>query len=311
MTFEEGSLAILDSMVDIILVHRKSKQEFSQLQSHFKIEAPVWKTCLRQLVFVPREQWNLFQELNDLSQDEVRFDQEALQFLVEVLCGLHSPVFGETEVFSQYKAYVAELPSQHLLRRVSGLHDMILRTVKEVRHAYLQEAGTFSYGQMIRRKLKKGEQQVCLWGSGQLGKKVLRYLKDKNVILLVRDPARVRQSLALDPDLKALKNVEVMDLKEAASLSAQVHVIAAPVSNEKLIEVLEKHAVCKFIDLRGETELVHPRVTSLKELMREIQVLKAEQLQTLPVCRQLIQERVEEYFQLALHRPFCWEDLCG
>lgn len=295
-------------MVDIILVHRKSKQDFSPLQSQFKIEAPVWKTCLRQLVFVPAEHWDLFQELNDLRGDEIRFDEDALQFLLEVLCGLHSPVFGETEVFSQFKNFLNEIPDGHVLKRVPGLSAMILRTVKEVRHAHLREAGTFSYGQMIRRKLKD-EKTVCLWGFGQLGQKVARYLKDKQLTVLVRDPARVTEALANEPELQA---IAIRGLEEATKVDAStIHVVAAPIDNAALLAVLEQNAGKHIYDLRGETELKHPQVTSLAELMQEIQVLKEEQLQTLPVCRQLIEERVEEYFQLALHRPFCWEDLCG
>ena len=93
-------------MSDIILVHRKSNQEFKSLAADTSSLALVWKTCLRQIVIFQNDNSDFNQELGLNDLDEVHENEDALQFLIEILCGLHSPVFGETEVFGQFKKYI-------------------------------------------------------------------------------------------------------------------------------------------------------------------------------------------------------------
>lgn len=299
-------------MVDLILVHRKSNQEFSPLQSQFKIEAPVWKTCLRQLVFVHPEQWELFADLNDLRNDEVYHDGDAVQFLIEVLCGLNSPNFGETEVFGQFKKFFQEVPKSHPLKRVPGLDCVLFRTVKEVRTAHLTQAGNFSYGQIIRRKLKS-QTHMGLWGFGQLSQEILKWIKEKDVRILVRNPESGQKQLESLPELGSLPRLQVMHLSQSSTISSPtVHVIAAPIADSEVDALLKRESTLQVIDLRGEAQNEpHAKLITLTSLMKEIETLKDEQRKILPVCRRLIEERVQEFLQLAHHRPYCWEDLCG
>lgn len=283
------------------------------MQSQFRIQAPVWKTCLRQIVFVHPEQWELFRELNDLRGDEVMKNGAALQFLMEVLCGLHSPVFGETEVLGQFKTYMNDLPSNHVLHRVPGLSAMILRTVKEVRTKYLQEAGSFSYGQLLRRKIR-GEESVTLWGFGQLGQEIHRWIKESKVHIVARDVEKVRDKLR---ELAALKSnfpadAQVLSLNEVSLSSLpRTHIVAAPLSDSLVSDMVAASQDSQIFDLRDETGLEHERITPLRDLMSESENLKRDQRKILPACQQLIGERVQEYLDLAIHRPYCWEDLCG
>lgn len=308
-------------MVDIILVHRKSNQEFSALQSQFKIEAPVWKTCLRQIVFVHPEQWELFSDLNDLRNDEVYTDGAAVQFIVEVLCGLNSPNFGETEVFGQFKKFFQGVPKSHPLKRVPGLDCVIFKTVKEVRTAHLTQAGNFSYGQIIRRRLKN-QKNAAIWGFGQLGQEIVKWLKEKDLNILVRNTDLVKKQIDSLPELGTLPRLEVMHLSQSNELSIPtVHVIAAPIADQEIEALLNRESTIQVIDLRGEANYgdsangdsfaQHEKLVSLQALMKEIETLKDEQRKILPVCRRLIEERVQEFLQLAHHRPYCWEDLCG
>ncbi|PWU16896.1 MAG: hypothetical protein C5B49_09835 [Bdellovibrio sp.] len=288
-------------MVDLVLIHRKSKQDFSQLQT------PVWKTCLRQIAFLPPEYGvptaETSAEMSAVTpEDQIFRDGAALRFLLEILCGLHSPIFGETEVFGQFKVFFDSLPESHVLKRTPGLAQMVFRVVKEVRSTYLRAAGTFSYGQMLRRKLKD-QSRVQLWGYGQLGQEIGRWLKSKRVTILVRDPEKVK-SLAGE--------FAVQRMPESVPTNpVGVHIIVAPLSDAQVAALAQNEATERIYDLRGESQLQHPKVNSLRSLMAEIEVLKLEQKKLLPACRQMIAGRVAEYLEAAFHRPHCWEDLCG
>lgn len=314
MTQENNSYGTLVLMIDIVIVHRKSNREFCFPESS---PQAVWKTCLRQIAFVDSHDLADFAALNDIRGDDVFCGEEGIQFLIEVCCGLHSPVFGETEIFGQFKTYYEGLDSSHILRRTSGLGRQIYRAVKEVRHCHLREAGTLSYGQMLRRKLRS-ESRVVIWGMGQFGRELSRWLDDKDVTVVVRNPEKL-QSQNL-PELKTLPRLSVIaqanwkDVSESA-----VHIIAAPIDDSLIERLVESADVKSVYDLRdgkadesGCADVVEStKLYSLREMMREVESLKSEQRKVLPVCRQSIARRVQEFLALAFHRPYGWEDLCG
>ena len=67
----------------------------------------VWETCLRKIIFAE----NLHDDKNQLELFE---DEAAISFLIEVLCGLQSRVIGETEIFGQFKQFIASEAGQKI-----------------------------------------------------------------------------------------------------------------------------------------------------------------------------------------------------
>src|SRR5262249_28120143 len=75
---------------------------------------PAWRTCLREVVFLDR---------TDVGPDvapDVSVDGQAYGLLLEILCGLRSPMVGETEVMGQFKSFLRTLPDDHAAIRHFG-----------------------------------------------------------------------------------------------------------------------------------------------------------------------------------------------
>src|SRR5687768_10476070 len=78
---------------------------------------PVWRTCLREV---------LFSQAGDPlkgtagSSLGMLVEGRAYRLLLEILCGLQSPMIGETQVVAQFKGFLAELPPEHAWVRHTG-----------------------------------------------------------------------------------------------------------------------------------------------------------------------------------------------
>src|SRR5438045_3448988 len=80
---------------DLILIHRQSSTPFVADSGWM-----LWQTCLRKIAFGGAEALGSIQIETG---DQILSGSEAYQFCLEVICGLHSPLVGETEVFGQFK----------------------------------------------------------------------------------------------------------------------------------------------------------------------------------------------------------------
>lgn len=284
-------------MSDIILVHRKSNQEFTSLAADTSSLALVWKTCLRQIVIFQNDNSDFKQNMGLSDLDEIHENEDALKLLIEILCGLHSPVFGETEVFGQFKKYIETLPAEHVFKSSPNLTQFIFKTVKEVRSQFLKQAGGMSYGHVLRKKLKDFD-EISLWGYGQLGQEIAPWLSKKQLQVIVRNP---------------FSNADFSVVSEKFRKKTRAHVIAAPLEDDHVLNLLGDDVTELVIDLRGHTQLVHPhhQVIPLVSVMQEIEKLKQEQKIVLPECEAAIADMVSKHFSSTWHRPFGWEDLCG
>src|SRR5919109_355258 len=63
-----------------------------------------WQTCLRRIVFLHRSEPRDFA---DKPGSQTYFGRDAYQFLLEVICGLHSPLVGENAVMGQFRQFRA------------------------------------------------------------------------------------------------------------------------------------------------------------------------------------------------------------
>lgn len=250
---------------------------------------PVWATCLREIAFVAEE---TSQEAALAVKDvEIRRDEQAFLFLLEILCGLKSPVLGETEVMGQFKTFVNSIAVDHPLKRSPALLPFLFNTVKEARTRYLSATGSLTYGQIVRRWLKDSP-SVALWGFGSLGSEIYPWIREKTRAVVVRTE----------------RDDAAIPFMTEFSGSAAAHVIAAPVEDHVVAKLAETSLV---IDLRDRALQSRPGLHNLADLFREIRDLRRERDEIVPRCEAFLNDKVTEYFDRHQIRPFGWEDLCG
>src|SRR5215831_12199098 len=120
-----------------------------------------WQTFLRRILFLNsndnRATIEAFEsgELG-LPTIEIFRGREAYRFLLEVVCGLNSPIVGETAVMGQFKEFSqhAKFPTTSwgaFLRRITS---NLMMDAKRIRHDHLQGIGSQSYGSLVRQHVK-------------------------------------------------------------------------------------------------------------------------------------------------------------
>lgn len=290
----------IHSMDDISLLHRRGHKAFPDLAE----QSLVWKTCLRQIAFIPEGGDVPFEE-----GDELFVGKDAFAFLLEIICGLQSPIVGETEIFGQFKNFVNEtLEKQNAMTlQLRGFFQSLIQTAKSMRAEYLVGLGSQGYGSLVR-KLSKNDQAVTLLGSGQLVEEILPWLaKQKSLQVVCRQPEKAQRFMEKYPALK-------IDSLAGAEEVYSCLVVAAPLKDEELLQWLKSHKVQKVLDLRGELEkpelFKDYQFIGLKDVFKNIEENKKDLSQRVVALKDLVQRRAQEYFERTLHRPYGWEDLC-
>jgi glutamyl-tRNA reductase len=289
-------------MEDFVILHRPGSVLIDSCQ-------PVWKTCLRQIAFLPARQ----AEQLKVAGDEIYDHSDAFAFLLEVVCGLRSPVIGETEVFGQFKNFVATHAESPLLSNTLSLRNFlqaVIQSAKSLRAEHLVGLGSQGYGSLVR-KLSKSDTAVTILGAGQLAAEIIPWLtKQKNVQVVCRDVARA-ESLKKDQP-----SIELCTLDSVDSSVHSCLVVAAPISDAKLFQWLQARPgqVRKILDLRGELEdaslFKEFQFFSLKDVFSNIEKNKTELEQKVIELKKLVRTRAEEHAERIHYRPFGWEDLC-
>lgn len=296
---------------DLILVHQKTPGEIPAKflnQDWFTLS-----TCLRKIAVGPSSQLN--DDLIDTEQFEIFEGANAYRFMLEVICGLKSPLVGETEIFGQFKTAatqyeaVASIGSAPLRRFLRALNE----DAKRVRDLHLKDLGSQSYGSLVRRELK-GIKQVHIIGAGQLTRDILPWLGKDGAVVHVhaRDAKRAEKSLA---DFSGIQIHSLSNSAIEVSNSAAL-IVAAPVEASWLGEWSVAMNFDLLIDLRGDSHLDSltlevSKAVLLKELFERItenqNILHERKDRALKEINQavIVREQHVEY------RPFGWEDVCA
>jgi glutamyl-tRNA reductase len=267
---------------ELRLVHKNSSQPVALRGSGL-----LWKTCLRELLFLDPACTG--------SGGEVYRGAEAHRFLVEICSGLHSPLFGETEVFGQFRAFRA---SEDWDARWEELLDAVEEDVRKLRRTHLVDIGSQSYGSLARRHLPDCG-PVVIVGGGHLAEELLPWLGKRAVTVAVRDPAKVSFAPAVS-------------LAELAQEREPAHwLIAAPVSNEQLGGWWKKNPPRAVLDFRGEASFEGApaeRYYALRTLFSELESVRElharKRAEALAYAAALSERRA----QAVVHRPYGWED---
>jgi glutamyl-tRNA reductase len=237
-----------------------------------------WRTCLRRIVFLQRTECGIKTNF----KGEIYRGREAYQFLLEVICGLHSPLLGETAVMGQFRQFRANAAFEATAweRFLRTLATDLLVDARHIRHHYLQGLGSQSYGSLIRRHVKKNA-PVALIGSGSLAREILPWLD--NVRLFYRSAHHATDIQREFPRTRIdqLKPVDAGWSHGSASL-----IIAAPLSATEINEWLRLQSVDfnLILDLRATSATdpinppsinLHQLLGSLNEQSRQINALRS------------------------------------
>jgi glutamyl-tRNA reductase len=228
-----------------------------------------WQTCLRRIVFLHRSEL----EQRTSSRLEIYSGREAYQFLLEVICGLHSPLVGENAVMGQFRKFrtSAVFPETTWGRFLRDLTTDLLVDARQVRHHHLQNLGSQSYGSLIRKHLK-GQSSVAVLGAGSLAREIVPWLTDARVFYRNWQHARDLQDEHPHIEFEQFEMADAGWKSETTSL-----VVAAPLTAAQINEWLavQRVSFSLILDLRGNaaTDPIHSTqpVLNLSELLSSLQ----------------------------------------
>lgn len=305
-------------MTELILIHRpRNGNPLQEILSHNPETdlGALWSTCLREIAFLSQAEF-LKVQYQIFGSDEIYRGAQAFTFLVEVVCGLKSSLVGETEVQGQFKQFVANLTetSPAFGGFYSNFFQSVLSESKRVRTAYLKNLGSQSYGSLVRRRLEACD-SVAVLGAGQLTQQILPWMKNIQQIHVHTRSSQKAQALK-----QGFTSLQIKPWTE--SLQGSVVIVAAPVSNENLLEILARTTgLKKLIDLRGEQSLSTVELAqlgwcadqyeSLSQFMSEINQDSSRIRMRVQEAQIAIRKCGESYENKAWSRPGGWEDLCG
>ena len=280
-----------------------------------------WKTCLRRVLFLNRTENNALIKAAENRKQlpaavEIYEGEAAPKFLLEVICGLNSPLVGETAVMGQFREFLAEarFPDTSWGNYLRQLTSNLLTDAKRVRHDHLQGLGSQSYGSLVRQHVK-GLPMVSVLGAGQLAREILPWLIGKTrVHVFYRNWDHARELLKDYPE------IELVKFSMAAADSEQQEtglVIAAPLSAAQVENWVRQQSsgFLKCLDLRGEAE-IDPLsfsfpVIELSELFDALRNDRQKLEGRVAAARAEINLLSQRQMHQAQFRPFGWEDLCA
>lgn len=252
-----------------------------------------WETCLRSLVFSNGE------TVPTSGFGEWYAEREAYRFLLEVICGLHSPIVGETEVFGQFKTF-----SKGLLQadpRRAKLVQRLFTDAKALRTEHLAGLGHQSYGGWLKKNIR--ENSVHILGAGQLAREILPYLlkNGKRVTLHVREPSRV-----------SLPEVTICPLRERAFDGGSL-VVAAPMAAQEITGWLSlpPAEVFDLRDCSSVDPLAARRHVVLQDIFAQIESTKVKLAPVVERVKAEIAALSDRLASEAHVRPQGWDDICA
>jgi glutamyl-tRNA reductase len=283
--------------VNLVVVHRRPGQ------IPVPGNVPAWRTCLREILFFQDEE-----SASAVGQPIV--EGEAYRLLLEVVCGLQSPMLGETQVMGQFKTFLASLSKDHAALRKTG--QRLLSEARALSERHLRHLGSRSYGGATKKRVTDCPQVVVI-GTGVLAHEVLKFLADGSRRVDQwgrRAPADVTRPAGVT--YRQLANLP----HDTISGARTALVIAAPVPSLVADGVaLLYTGLCRVIDLRGERDLgrldVAAPVINLDEIFAEVESTRRESVQHVQAARASVMQLSREYDLRDELRPFGWDDLCA
>ena len=312
-------------MSGLIIVH-KPYQEGDHLFLNLNGEVArvhqglLWQTCLRQILFSDE---SLFQAFSVDQDCEIYRDLEAEEFLIQVLCGLKSPLVGETEVFGQFKNWWTQLPVGDFKGKFEGRVQNLFSAVKKIREESLCGLGSQSYGSLLRKKIdehfaKNSDLKICIdfIGAGQLVEEIVPWVQKKWAYRIrCRQPDKVRSEKRFGEPLETLH-------LEDNTLVSQCLVIAAPLQHDELNLWIKQRSPnepnanrpiifdFRHDSLKFQSDLISGQnYYDLNALTTEVEEHKQSIKSQVEQAHLSIQSWKQAEMKRAQVRPFGWDDL--
>ncbi len=261
----------------------------------------VWRTCLREIAFV---------ENGATVPDALTTfrDDAAYAHLLEVICGLGSPIIGETEVMHQFKAFVAGLPTEHAALR--DISERLLVDARMVRSRHLVGLGSRSYGSAVRRHVRDCP-RVALIGTGMLAREILPFLQDGGRTL---DLWGRRESLDWEAPGVSYRRIDASDGPALAGRSAMV--VAAPIGSTDIARLQQRYSdVVRLVDLRREARNDPPpaivSLVTLDDVYTELKAAGESTARQAAAAGAEIRRCAQAFVTRAKLNPSGWHDLCA
>jgi glutamyl-tRNA reductase len=280
-----------------------------------------WQTCLRRILFLNR---NENRALIDAAERdalrtgsvEIYRGRDAYGFLLEVICGLNSPLVCETAVMGQFRDFCAHarFPNTAWGWFLRQFTSNVLIDAKRVRHDHLQGIGSQSYGSLVRQHVK-GMPTVAVLGAGQLAREILPWLIGKTTArLFYRNWQHAKDLLNEYPEV----HLDQYSADDAGWEQKETGlVIAAPLKASEVESWVraQSSSFSKCLDLRGDAatdpiSLPIP-VIKLSELFDALRIERQRLEGRVEAARGAIKQLVQRQSNQAQFRPFGWEDLCA
>ena len=297
---------------NLVIIHHPARRGISLPPAIHGLE---WQTCLRRIVLLHKSESTAF--IADLPAGSETYEgQDAYNFLLEVICGLRSPLVGETAVMGQFKEFsaTARFPLNEwgaFLRRMTS--DLLV-DAKRVRCRHLEGLGKQSYGGLVRQHLK-GIPSVIVLGAGQLAEELLPWIVGKtDVTVCARTPDRAKGLLEKYCELRLTQFTLEGSQNETRPTAI---VIAAPIQASAVAEwaALQTTPFVKILDLRGEAETdplsCSLPVIRLSEMFAAVKNDRPKLAARVAAARDEIRKAGQRLIEQAQFRPFGWEDLCA
>lgn len=117
-------------------------------------------------------------------------NQDALQHLLEVACGLKSMVIGEDQILHQIKeAYQWTLNQKFSGKEMNEIFQSVIQFAKEMRKKYAISEHPLSVSYIGYQKIKeylKPNDKIMICGIGEMSQLMIEYLKDYQLYLVNR-----------------------------------------------------------------------------------------------------------------------------
>lgn len=263
-------------------------------------DSTAWRTCLREIHFLSGPSF----------EEGALNDADAYALLLEVVCGLRSPLIGETEVQAQFKQFL-ESNDARGQRWIRSLGQRVLGDAKRIRHKHLQGFGAHSYGRLAAAHL--AGRRIAVLGTGALAAQVILSAAPDALVdawgrtddrVLPSRPAGVTFSLIADAG------------NTPARTEPTTVVVAAPVTAEHLASVMAVYAsVVNVVDLRAADQqtpiAVSVPVIVLADLLAGAAASDQAGAPRLRDARADIRNLAQAFAGREELRPFGWDDVCA
>ena len=263
---------------------------------------PVFRTCRREIAFV------------DCAAvpppDAKRLNgEDAYAHLLQVICGLDSPIVGETEVMHQFRVFVDALGADH--HGLQALGRRLLADARTIRAQHLVGLGSRSYGSAVRRHVRDCG-RIAVIGTGMLCRDILPFVIDDRRLVDVYGRKPVFDSTHASICYQQLDQIPSGQLLDGQTAL----VVAAPVEAALIARVGRRYAALAcVIDLRGEAdaEPVPPiaPIVSLADVFNEMRRAAQAADRRVAAAKVEIARCARAFATRAVLNPSGWHDLCA